>query len=101
MPTQTDVLATRPLTSTGLFKTQGNNNIGRARIKGVFIVCGANAGSVVIADGAGGPTLMTVNTPTVVDAGTITINVPDQGVLATTGLHGTVTNAASVTLFYG
>lgn len=102
MAMQTDVKSTQPLTSTGDFKTQANNSIGfRTRIKGIYAVCGSSAGSVVITDGNGGNTLLTLNTPTVANAGSVYMLVPDQGILAETGLYGTVTNTASVTIFYG
>jgi len=52
MPTmQYDVLATKPLTSTGNFVDQNDNAIQRARIKTIYAVNGANAGSVVIREG--------------------------------------------------
>jgi hypothetical protein len=102
MAMQTDVKTTKPLTSTGSFKTQSDADCTfRTRIKGIYCVNGASAGSVVIADGSGGNTLMTVNTPTAANAGTSWILVPDQGILAENGLYGTVTNAASIVLFYG
>lgn len=102
MAMQTDVKSTQPLTSTGAFKTQSNADIGfRTRIKGIYAVCGASAGSVVITDGNGGSTLLTLTTPTAANAGSIYMLVPDQGILAETGLYGTVTNTASVTIFYG
>lgn len=102
MAMQTDAKSTKPLTATGVFKTQSDANCAfRTRVKGIYIVCGASAGSVAIADGQGGSTLLTLNTPTVVDAGSIYMLIPDQGILAENGLYGTVTNAASVTLFYG
>lgn len=102
MAMQTDVKSTKPLEATGVFKTQSNADMAfRTRIKGVFAVCGATAGSVVIADGSGGDVLLTLNTPTVANAGTIYFFVPDQGILAENGLHGTVANTASVTIFYG
>ena len=44
MAMQTDVKSTQPLTSTGAFKDQGGNNLGRVRIKGIYAVCGASAG---------------------------------------------------------
>ena len=102
MAMQTDVKATAPLTSTGSFKDQSTNSITyRTRIKGIYAVCGASAGSVVITDGNGGSTLLTLNTPTAANAGSIYMLVPDQGILAENGLYGTVTNAASITVFYG
>jgi len=102
MAMQTDVKSTKPLASTGVFKTQSNADCTfRTRIKGIYAVCGTNAGSVVITDGNGGNTLLTVTTPNVADAGTIYFLVPDQGILAENGLYGTVTNTASITIFYG
>jgi hypothetical protein len=102
MAMQSDVKSTKPLTATGVFKTQSDANCTfRARIKGIYATCGTSAGSVVIADGNGGNILLTINTPTVADAGTVYFLVPDQGILAENGLHGTVTNTASITIFYG
>lgn len=102
MAMQTDVKSTKPLAATGVFKTQADADCGfRTRIKGIYAVCGASAGSVVITDGNGGNTLMTINTPAVADAGSVYFLVPDQGVLAENGLYGTVTNTASTVIFYG
>ena len=102
MAMQTDVKSTKPLASTGVFKTQSNADCGfRTRIKGIYAVCGASAGSVVITDGQSGDVLLTVNTPAVADAGSIYFLVPDQGILAENGLYGTVTNTASTVIFYG
>jgi len=58
-------------------------------------------GSVVITDGNGGNTLLTVNTPTAANAGSMYFLVPDQGILAENGLYATVTNTASTVIFYG
>lgn len=101
MTQQTDVFATKPLTATGNFKDQANNDLGRVRLKGLHIECGASAGSVVIKDGSSGSTLLTINTPTVANGGAYDVVIPDQGILAKTTLHGTITNTASVTAFYG
>jgi len=102
MAMQSDVKTSKPLAATGVFKTQSDADMTfRARIKGMYAVCGASAGSVVIRDGDGGPVLMTLDTPTVANAGSVFVLVPDQGILAENGLHGTVTNTASIVLFYG
>jgi hypothetical protein len=101
MAMQTDVKASKPLTTTGDFKDQGNNAIGRARIKAIYSVCSAAVGTVVITDGGGGATLLTLNTPPVADAGSVYIIMPDQGILAQNGLSATVTNTASTVIFYG
>lgn len=102
MAMQTDVKSTKPLVENGPFKTQSDNDIGfRTRIKGIYASCGTSAGSVVITDGDGGSTLFTMATPTAASAGTVYIIMPDQGILAENGLYGTVTNTASITIFYG
>ena len=101
MAMQTDVKATIPLTATGSFLDQGTNALTRARIKGIYAVCGASAGSVVIANGNGGTTLLTLNTPTAASVGSVYMLLPGEGILAESAVYGTVTNTASIVLFYG
>ena len=103
MPTmQYDVLATKPLTSTGNFVDQNDNAIQRARIKTIYAVNGVSAGSVVIREGgASGDILITVNTAANTTAGYTIIPMPGEGILCESGLHGTVTNTTSMTLIYG
>jgi len=103
MPTmQYDVLATKPLASTGNFLDQQNNAIQRARIKTVYAINGTNAGSVVIREGgASGKILITVNTAASGTAGYTIIPMPGEGILCESGLHGTVTDTTSMTLIYG
>ena len=100
---QYDVLATKPLTSTGNFKDQNNFDINRNRIKTVYAINGASAGSVVIREGgSGGNVVLTVNTASSTTAGYTIIPLPGEGILVKTGtLHGTVTNTTSMVLFYG
>lgn len=103
MPTmQYDVLATKPLTSTGNFVDQNDNAIDRTRIKSIYAVNGGSAGSVVIREGGGsGKILITVNTAASNTAGYTIIPMPGEGILCQSGLHGTVTNTTSMTLIYG
>lgn len=103
MPTmQYDVLATKPLTSTGDFLDQNNNAIQRARVKTIYAVNGGSAGSVVIRQGgASGKVLITVNTAANTTAGYTIIPLPGEGILCESNLHGTVTNTTSMTLIYG
>jgi hypothetical protein len=100
---QYDVFATQPLITTGNFKDQNGNDIYRSRIKTVYAVNGATAGSVVIRDGgSGGDIVLTVNTAANTSAGYTIIPLPGEGILVKTGvLHGTVTNTTSMVLFYG
>lgn len=99
MTSQTDVLASAPLTSTGAF-TDGTNNLARARIKGIYCVCSASAGSVIITNGSGGATLANIATPTLASAGYVYIPLPGEGILAQTSVYGTVVNTTSTVLFY-
>ena len=103
MTMQTDVLATKPLTATGNFKAQNNGDIPRSRLKAIYAVNGATAGSVVIREGGDSGTIIaTINTAASSTAGYTIIPVPGQGVLCKEGnLHGTVTNTTSIVLFYG
>jgi len=101
MAMQYDIKSTKPLTATGAFVDQGNNNSIRTRIKAIYAVCGASAGSVVISDGSAGETLLTLNTPTAANAGYVYIILPGEGILSATGAYGTVTNTTSTVLFYG
>ena len=60
---QTDVLASKVRTDTGLMLDQNSLVIGRARVKAIYIVPNAAAGEVVFKDGgSGGPVKITVNT---------------------------------------
>jgi hypothetical protein len=97
-----DVKASAPLTATGAFGTAANSSvaIGRARIKALYAVSGANAGSVVVRDGSGGPIVLTLNTPASTTEGTVHITLPEAGILCASGPHGTVANTASMVIFY-
>jgi len=103
MGIQTDVLATKPLTATGNFKAQNDGDIPRVRIKAIYAINGGTAGSVVIREGgASGNIIATINTAAEATAGYTIIPVPGEGILCKEGaLHGTVTNTASMVLFYG
>jgi hypothetical protein len=71
-------------------------------MKGLYVVPGATAGSVVFRDGgSGGDIMLTLNTPAVANAGAYNVVIPGEGILIETNLHGTVSNTASVVVFYG
>ena len=98
---QTDVLASVPLTNTGQFTNQTPTALGRTRVKAVYIVPAASAGSVIFKNGgSGGTTVMTLNTVASATQPTYLI-FPGEGVLFSTDVHGTVANVGSVTIFYG
>ena len=104
MGMQSDVQASAPLTATGQVTNNAASpqNLGRIRIKSLYVIPGASAGSVVFRDGgSGGPTLLTLNTPAVANAGAYSVIIPGEGILVETDLHGTVTTTSSVVVFYG
>lgn len=100
---QYDVKASKPVTQTGQMKDQGDNNLGRVRIKTVYGISGSSAGSVVFYDGAANtaPVLMTMNTPAAAASGTFWLPMPGEGILVETAVYAEVTNAASVMIIYG
>jgi hypothetical protein len=71
----------------------------RARVKGVSYVTGGTAGSVTVRDGgAGGTTVLLLNTPATTDV--YDLMIPDNGILCATNVHVTVSNVTSVTVLY-
>jgi len=99
--TQTDVLVSVPLTATGQFTNQTPTALSRTRVKAVYMVPSATAGSVVFKNGgASGTTIMTLNTVASATQPTYVL-FPGEGVLFSTNVHGTVTNVTSATIFYG
>ena len=74
-----------------------------ARVKSIYYIRGASAGSVVLKDGgASGTTLLTLTTPGagsgVDEANTMAI--PSDGIKFLTNVYVDVTNVSSVTLFH-
>lgn len=98
---QTDVLASIPITASGQFTNQATNNIGRCRIKSIYIVPGASAGSLVLRDGGASSAIkLTVNTVASATQPTYML-MPGQGLLFQTAVYGTVSNLGSATIIYG
>jgi hypothetical protein len=80
---------------------QSGNNLGRVRVKALYIVPAAGAGSVVFKDGgASGSTKMTVNTLASSTA-PYWLLFPGEGLLFQTDVYATVTTVASVLVMYG
>lgn len=101
---QYDVFASAPLTASGQIEdASGTNALSRTRIKTIYGVAGASAGSVSFYDGTANtaPLLLTVNTATAANSGTFWIGVPGEGILANNGVYAEITNVASVMIFYG
>lgn len=92
MAMQTDVNVKSLAASGSIF---GN----RTRVKGLTITPEASAGSVILKNGgASGTTVMTI--VTVANGETFNVLVPGEGVLFSTNVYATLSNA-SVTVFYG
>lgn len=83
----------------------GASGIGtpRARIKGVYAVLGASAGSISFKDGgSGGTELLKLDTPAnTTGTGCISVFIPSDGVLFQADPYVTLTNVTSITFFYG
>ena len=98
---QTDVLASVPLTSSGQFTDQATNNIARCRVKSIYIVPTATAGSLVLRDGGSGGTVKaTFNTVASATQPTYML-MPGEGLLFQTAVYETVSNLGSATIIYG
>jgi hypothetical protein len=98
---QTDVLASVPITSSGQFTDQATNNIARCRVKSIYIVPTATAGSLVLRDGGSGGTVKaTFNTVASATQPTYML-MPGEGLLFQTAVYGTVSNLGSATIIYG
>jgi hypothetical protein len=97
---QTDVLASAVRTTDGLLADQAGNTLGRNRVKAIYIVPAAGAGSVVFKDGgASGAVKATINTLASSSAPDYLI-LPGEGLLFQTNIYVDVTDIASVMVFY-
>ena len=95
MTMQYDVKSTR-------LTADGQAVASRARVKAVYGLAGASAGSVKFYDGtdATGPLLLEIDTPAGT-ANTFLLPIPGEGVLFSTGVYVDVTNITGVTIVYG
>ena len=75
----------------------------RARVKG-FSICAtaSSAGTLLLKDGgSSGTTLIEIDIPSNSNPNSFYVLVPGEGVLFGTNIYATLTNIASVTVFYG
>ena len=90
---QTDVKSTH-LNSTGVVFE------GRARIKGMVICANASViGTVTLRNGT--TTVVEVDIPSNSNPNSFNVVIPGEGVLCTANVYATMTNLASITVFYG
>ena len=72
---------------------------GPARVKSLYYSANSSAGTIVLKDGgSGGTAMVTVNVPA---SGYGTIFIPGDGIRFQSNVYTTLTNIASVTIFYG
>ena len=82
----------------------GSSGVGgtRTRVKAVYYVSGASAGSVVFTNvDANGTTLIQFGTPTAANAGNGMVLIPGEGVVFSGPPYVTLNSVTSVTFFYG
>lgn len=75
----------------------------RTRVKG-FSICAtaSTAGTLLLKDGgSSGTTLIELDIPSNSNPNSFYVAIPQEGVLFTTNVYATLTNIASVTVFYG
>ena len=89
---QTDVKSAT-VTSTGSVYA------GRTRVKSLVLTATATAGSIVLTDGSGGDTLLTINTPAAADLHNILL--PGEGILFRSSVYATLINVSAVTVVHG
>lgn len=101
MGVQTDVLSTAPITASGQFQeATATANLARTRVRAVYIIPGAAAGSLVLHDGgSAGPVRLTVNTVASATIPTYLL-LPGEGIVFRSDVYGTVTGLGSAMLIY-
>ena len=101
MAMQTDVLASKPLTSAGQALDQNSLVIGRARVKAIYIIPTASAGQVVFQDGgSGGPVKATINTLASSTAPNYML-IPGEGILFQENIYIAPSAVVSTMVIYG
>lgn len=101
MAMQTDVKASAALSASGAFQDQNTKDLGRTRVKAIYIVPTGTAGSVTLKDGgSSGSTIAVINTVASATQPTYLL-FPGQGLLCDTSVYGTLSNVGSVVIFYG
>lgn len=74
----------------------------RARVKAIYYLSGATAGTVSFKEGdSSGTELIKFDTPAAASSGSGVVIVPGEGVLFIADPYVTLTNVASITFFYG
>ena len=80
--------------------TTGTVAASRSRLRAIYIVHTATAGSIVIKDGGSGGTTRLDLATVVTDITPNYILLPGDGIVFKTDMHATLTNITSATFFY-
>lgn len=100
MTMQTDVYASSTRTTDGQLADFAGNNLGRVRVRAVYIVPSGTAGSVVFKDGgSSGSARLTLNTVASATQPTYML-LPGEGMLFSTDVYVDVTSIGSVMVMY-
>ena len=79
----------------------GAAGVGVCRIKGAFVVAAATAGTITVRDGgSSGEIKLVIGTPASA-ASAFPVVIPETGIRFVEDPHFTLTNATSITFFYG
>lgn len=92
MTMQTDI-------QTAVVSVTGTAYASRTRVRGLLVIPGGSAGSVVLRDGGGSGTIK-FSIATAANGEPFSVVIPANGVIFNTDVHATLSNAA-VTVMYG
>ena len=93
MTMQTDVKSTHLNASGVIFE-------GRARVKSAVMCANASVkGTLIISNGTA--TVVELDVPANSNPNSFNLIIPGEGILCTANVYATITNLASVTIFYG
>lgn len=97
--------ASKPLAATGQLQNQAGQNLGRCAVQSLWIVVNdvaagtPSTGSIVMRDGgATGPVILDL--PITAYYGPMRPEFPHRGLLFSTNVHVTLTNIASLVVYY-
>ena len=100
MTMQTDVYASAVRTTDGQLTDYAGNDLGRVRVRAVYIVPSGTAGSVVFKDGGtSGAARLTLNTVASATQPTYML-LPGEGMLFSNDVYVDVTSIGSVMVYY-
>lgn len=92
-----DIIASKKLTSSGQIKNHNSEDLGRTRVKSVYVVSD-DGGSIILRDGNGnGKTVLSLDVP---EGGTH-VRMSGNGLLFRERVYATLSGVGSLVIFYG